>query len=137
MVDNTKFIPHVKKQIEYVYMHLIELRKEYYGDFVHNDEFLVPFDKIPAHSRIILYGAGKQGMTYYDQIKRINYCNVVAWVDKNYSQYEQYGVKNIDILKDEQFQFDYVVIAIYSDTIKNEVIQNLCEFGIEKCKIIS
>lgn len=135
IVDHTKGIPNFAKQIEYAFMNALESRKDFWGDFVHNDDYFVPFNKIAVHSRIVLYGAGKQGMTYFDQIKRCDFCEIVAWVDVNYLRFKEYGVKPIDVLKTE-LQYDYIVIAIQSEAIRNEVIKTLNGFGINNEKII-
>lgn len=124
---NLQGIPDGIKQLEYIYVYLINTRKEIYGDFKKNDDFIFPFRKVPVDSRIVLYGAGQVGCSYYDQIKRSKYCKVVAWVDKNYIKYSNKKIVSCDELK--KIKFDYIVIAIQSDVIRQEVANRLIEDG--------
>ena len=51
--------------------------------------YLFPYEKIPPHSRILIYGAGILGQEYLKQIRITNYCKVVGFVDKNFADYPQ------------------------------------------------
>lgn len=132
--DNVQGIPDGLVQLEYVYLHLLEQRKEIYGDCVKNDEYMFPFNKVPMNSSIVLYGAGRVGATYYDQLTRIHYCQIVAWIDKNSDKYIQGDVLSSACIVD--LEFDYVVIAVQSDDIRNEIRNWIISLGIEENKII-
>lgn len=100
-------------------------------------EFIFPFKKVPQDAKIILYGAGNVGRTYFRQIKRTGYCNIVAWVDKEYQkfEFEKLGILNPEILKYENY--DFVVIAIASGAIVQAVSETFEGMGIPSEKIVS
>lgn len=135
LVQNVKLIPNACKQIDYLYISLAETRKEYYGDIASMSEYMFPFHMVPSGSKIILWGAGKVGKIYREQIDRLSYCTITAWVDKNYQNYSQWGVQNVDIVNKES-DYDYIVIAIFSEAIKDTIVLWLKEQGISGTKII-
>lgn len=133
--EHTREITGIKKQLDYIYMNLMKGRREYYGDYVRDDEYLFPFDRVPAKSQIILYGAGRVGSTYYAQLRRVHYVDLVRWVDKNYEKYKYKELGDPEGI--EQLPFDYIVIAVESDTIDEEIRRWLYSKGIDRNKIVS
>lgn len=86
-------------------------------------------------SKIVLYGVGKFGRIYYQWIKEHHQGNSVGWVDNLW-----YIIKDIDYpitLVDSllTINYDYILIAIKSKQIQEEVTQNLICWGIPKEKI--
>lgn len=126
LTDNTKEIPQIRKQLEYVYLYLLNLRKEIYGDLKKNDEYIFPFKDVKVGSKVVVYGAGVVGNTYIDQIKRSGYCEIIAWVDKNYMKYSE-SVSNPNYI--EGLEFDCIVVAIQSEEIRQEVISHFKSKG--------
>lgn len=94
--------------------------------------FLFPYDIVDKGSDIILYGAGKVGRTYYEQIKNNHYCNIVAWVDKNKNGWENIIAPN----QINNLAFSKVVVAIMNEKIANEVIRELILLGLKKEMIL-
>lgn len=120
-------------QLDHFYMKSVCLKKRIYG----NDEpvtykYLFPFDKVTKGSQIVLYGAGKVGHQYFDQIKCLGYCDIVMWVDKNYLDYSEDDIVSVSSIK--QVNYDYIVIANASEStveiIKKEL--NLIDVLDEK-----
>ena len=128
-------IPGAKKQIEYLYIYLAEARKDYYGDITVQGEYMFPFELVPAGCKVVLWGAGKVGRIYRGQIERLRYCDVVAWVDSNDCAYSALGVQSTKIV-DLHLEFDYIVIAIYSQAVKDAVTEQLKQRGIPGDKIV-
>ncbi len=89
--------------------------------------YLFPFGKIPYGSKIILYGAGDVGTQYYRQIMESNYCDVVAWVDKDAKKYKEAGfrVKQKNEICFNNIDAEYIVIAVNNDAVAKKMI---CEF---------
>lgn len=123
------------RQLDYFYGISVKSFLKKYGDKTEQVSYLFPFDKIPMGKKIILYGASKVGQTYFDQIKRINYVEVVAWVDMAYDSYSEFGVKNINVIQ-EMDDYDYIVIAIKASDIAERVKHNLLKMNVDKQKII-
>lgn len=123
------------KQLDYYYLYSVGLRMRIYGDRKLRREYVFPFDKIPAKSKIIIYGAAEIGQLYHEQVCRINYCNVILWVDRNYSSYQHLGVKEIECIKHNN-EYDFIVVAVGQKDIAKQVINDLELMGVESRKII-
>ena len=93
-------------------------------------EWKVPFEKLLEGNRILLYGAGKLGKRYFEQLKNRNDYDVVCWVDKNYQKKQQEGldVKSLEFIN--QVDFDYVLLGVMEEksvkAIKNYLINECC-----------
>ena len=105
--------------------------------FIDAERKVFPFDKITQNAKVVLYGAGHVGKMFYYQIKQTNYCQIVAWLDKNKNGELVCGF-NID--KPEAIWrnvFDYVVIALEDDNVIEKIRRDLLSKGINSNKIIS
>ena len=98
--------------------------------------YLFPFELIKANSSIVIYGAGKVGISYVDNILKSGYANLQGWVDENYERVinGKYVLETPDILKSREV--DYVVIAIENGEVVLEIKENLKMLGIGENKII-
>lgn len=89
---------------------------------------MFPYEIVPQNSKIVLYGAGLMGKSYYKQIKENSYCDLVLWVDKEYADIsdEMYQVSSPDEI--ENCKFDFILIAARhiktAESIKEYLIQN-------------
>lgn len=115
-------------------MESVLLKKRVYGERMDSDKFLFPFDKVPYASKIILYGAGMVGQTYQSQVERIRYCEIVAWVDRNYKSYLSKNVCEIETIK--EVKYDYLVIANIDKESALSIKKDLIKMGVEENKII-
>ncbi len=85
--------------------------------------------------KVILYGAGTFGEYIINKLGEM--ANIVGWYDKAYEYMpSKYGriIQNPDFISDNGI--DYVVIAIRSEKVRNEVKKQLIEKGICDHKII-
>lgn len=97
---------------------------------------IFPFKEIPKGARIILYGAGYVGRVFRYQLSLSEYCDVAAWVDKEYQRKElrQIGVTSLKILQTEEY--DYVVIAVRDRDVGAEITSQLISYGVDRKKIV-
>ena len=104
--------------------------------FIEANKNIFPFGKVPKGANIILYAAGDVGKRYYNQIQRTGYCHLTAWVDAKYDseKLKGLGVESIDVITKRQY--DYLVIAIESVDIANQIREMLVEMGVDDSKII-
>lgn len=124
------------KQLDYLYMYSVDMKKWAYNDYDFHRDFLFPFDKVPARKRIILYGAGLVGNTYFKQLSKLNYCEDVLWVDRNAEYLNDCAIKPISELDHKTQLFDYCIVAIESTKVANEVREFLISKGFDKEKIV-
>lgn len=94
--------------------------------------YIFPFDKIPQGSKIILYGCGKCGKDFINQIEKTQYCSIVALCDNAYKKMK--NVYSPEIIK--TLNYDYVVVSITREDIADSVIKQLIKEGIKKNQII-
>lgn len=85
---------------------------------------------------IAIYGAGIVGQGYYAQISYFSNCKIVAWVDKNYDQYNFTFRKVENVKRLVSVKFDLVVIAVKNKDIAKNIQQDLVRLGINEQKII-
>lgn len=122
------------KQVEQFFMYSVNLKRREYGEYYQEITFLFPFDRVDKNQKIVLYGAGVMGKSYYYQLLKIPYCDLVLWVDKNYQKYKNYKVEPIEAIYN--IQYDRVVIAINNMAVCKKVKNYLIGQGVEEYKII-
>ncbi|RHB38839.1 glycosyltransferase [Enterocloster aldenensis] len=124
------------KQLDFLFAHSAELHLKKYKRKSQIGDYLFPYNKITVNQKIILYGAGNVGQSYYEQLRRLNYGKVVAWVDKNSEWYSDLGVSSIDKIK-EVIEYDYIVIAVNKPEVAKVIRHNLISLmNVREEKII-
>lgn len=85
--------------------------------------------------KIVIYGAGGVGYSYYLQLYKYSRCQVVAWVDKNYSKYnyKEGKVKSIENMR--ELDYDIVLIAVRDELVAKEIKSSLINSGVESKKL--
>lgn len=87
---------------------------------------------------IILYGAGKVGQDYYKKLSCSNYISIrlCGWVDKNYEKYREngLGVQPVEYIRNSKY--DYILVAVNSETVFCEIKEELKGIGVIEDKII-
>ena len=98
--------------------------------------YLFPYEKVDAHSKILIYACGKVGMCYADQLLTNRYCEVAAMIDRNYKQKtcRYFPVYGLDYLRGNM-EYDYLVIALQDEPTRNSVFQQLVELGVDEKKL--
>lgn len=102
----------------------------------HSYQYLFPYEKVPAHSKILIYGAGTLGQDYLRQMQLTHYCEVVAIADQNYRQYPPMIVPVIAPERIHEFTFDYAVVALRMAAAFPEIKRILKKEAVEEEKII-
>lgn len=87
--------------------------------------------------KVVLYGAGNVGCSYYKSMLIDKKIDLIAWIDKNAEKIKKSDylpVRGLDYIKD--LKFDYIIVAVFDESkylgIKNELVN----LGIEKKKIL-
>ncbi len=99
------------------------------------DNFRFPYGQIPYNSKIVIYGAGRIGKTFYYQLKATEYARIVLWVDRDWKNLDAgFGIEPIEKIKDTDF--DYLIIAIESFKIAEDVRKMLMDLHIPGEKLV-
>lgn len=122
--------------IEQYFLYSLNQRKRMYSSMKQRNTCFYPIDLFDENTKFILYGAGKIGQDFYRQYKKIHLGKMVAWMDKLKSGQEVQGIQLVSLQEINKLEFDYVVLAIYSNPDAKEVINELTSLGVEKDKII-
>lgn len=97
--------------------------------------FGFPFRSVKKNSKIVLYGAGKVGQSYYVQIQKACYCYLIGIYDSAASgNLGPFAIQRPEQLVGETF--DYVVIAVLQESLAKNIIKTLKDKGIPRKKIV-
>lgn len=97
--------------------------------------FEFPFSKVQKNSKVVLYGAGKVGQSYYRQIQRACYCYLRGIYDSALKgQIGEFRIQAPEDLDGESF--DFVVISVLEEAIAKNIIKILKDNKISDEKII-
>lgn len=99
-----------------------------------DDDKLFPYE-VPKNCKIVIVGAGAFGGKLYQRIKKLDFCEIVAWMDSGWEHYGKQGlpVHSIEIVS--TLNFDYAVIAVLNVQAQNELIKELKNRGVQRDKI--
>lgn len=81
-------------------------------------------------ARVILYGAGKVGQSYYHSIIRSKESVIVAWVDWEYMAYREKGFDVISPDSIDRLEYDYVIIGVYDEAKAIDIKKSLLHLGV-------
>lgn len=87
--------------------------------------YLFPFRQIKRNSKIILYGAGTYGQRLFHYLKETNFCQVAAWVDRNYIQFQKMGLEVESPLVIPKRNYDAIAIANTYEKSRNALFREL------------
>lgn len=101
-----------------------------------NKTLVFPFLNLLDGKRVVLYGAGLVGQSYWRQIRRLNCCELVLWSDREweYRRKEGWPVDSLDSLA--AADCDCVVIAAFRKDTADQIKQGLTALGIEERKLL-
>lgn len=86
--------------------------------------------------RVILYGAGNVGKSYYKHIKDDEECELVAWVDGNSESIRKQLLPIDDFNCLFEMEYDYIIVAVFDKIIYEQIKISLENQGIEENKIL-
>ncbi len=99
-------------------------------------QYLFPCKHLLESKKVVLFGAGKVGQSYYCDWKHNYRINIVMWVDSRLPYDESLKVKVLTPKKCISIDFDYVVCAVNSQMQAEEMKQQLINYGVTEDKIL-
>lgn len=101
-----------------------------------NAHQIFPFEYVDRGSKVIVYGLGKYGTSFIEQVEATKWCRIVGVSDKNVEKDNRsYSFIEADKLGD--VDADYIIIAIADIETVSRVYNYLIKSGIPDSKIIS
>ncbi len=99
------------------------------------NEYLYPYSRVKAGSRVIVYGAGRFGRQVVEVISDRDDYSLAGWVDQNVNN-ASWGERTIQPVNDIlQLQYDYVVIAVLDRDLALRIRENLVQLSVSGEKI--
>lgn len=98
-------------------------------------DFLLDARQLGDAQRFVLYGAGRMGEDFANQLKKLG-CEVVLWVDGNYQYWQKKGKKISAPLKIKNCVFDKIIVAVSSEKARIEIKDYLVQMDVKEEKII-
>lgn len=94
--------------------------------------------KIPKGTNIVIYGANITGFCFYEQIRAVNHCKVIAFVDqKPMEDYQQIPVYHPLWLAENADKFDYILLGTLNEKAVFQIKHKLLvELQIPEEKVI-
>lgn len=91
---------------------------------------------LPQKKKIVLYGAGKVGADYQKQMADTMNIELCGWVDKDHEKYQENGLDVHPLEYIKEIKCDYILVAVWKQTIFKEIKQELTDMGIAEDTII-
>ncbi len=98
--------------------------------------YLFPFEQIPRHSRVLIYGAGMVGQEYLRQLLMTKYADVVGFLDRDAERRNQMVVPVWPLEKVRFLDFDFLVVAMSIPLMLEDIRQSLSKRGVPLSKIV-
>lgn len=98
-------------------------------------DYLYPFSKVKKGSKIIVYGASKMGWGLMKNLVGSKDYQVALWVDKNVQQPSLSEFKISPVSDIKLVDYDYIVVAVLSAEISQEIERELMDMDITEEKI--
>lgn len=97
-----------------------------------------PIDVIEKGKKIILYGAGINARKLIDINDKIRWCSIIGALDTNAEVINKFPVPvhRPEYVTSIFLSFDYVVVTIFDQQIKEKAIENLIKLGVSRFKIV-
>ena len=97
---------------------------------------LLPYGGIPAHSRVVVYGAEVLGQNMHQYLTGCG-VEIVLWADRNYGDYRSRGMQVDDpqSIRQHAGQYDYVLIANTAESTAAAIRKDLVQAGVPEGKI--
>ena len=102
-------------------------------DFQYISHYSFPKDIVQPSDRVVLYGAGEIGKSYFIQNLVYRYCDIILWVDRNYLELGNLVQAPQEVCRQDCAK---IIIAIESFPIYQKIREQLINLGISHEKII-
>lgn len=113
-------------------LNLFNIYAIHYWKIGYDKLYLFDSDILPSGAKIVIYGAGVVGQSYYLLLSK-SY-NIVGWIDEKKQHVNDINIDKVEAIK--KFSYDYVILAIKDEKIAKEMRQRLIGLGVNTKQII-
>lgn len=91
-----------------------------------------PYNLLKNYSKIVVYGAGAVGYSYYSYLEKTHPHKLVGWVDKQYEALKKQGLNVDSPLNLVNMDFDLILIGVLFEDIAEQIIDSLVNAGVKR-----
>lgn len=95
-----------------------------------------PYGLLEDYSKIIIYGAGTVGRSYYSYLKKTHPQKLAGWVDKQYKDLKKQGLDVDSPSNLIHMDFDLILIGVLFEDAARQIIDSLINTGIKRDKLL-
>lgn len=117
-----------------IFIEAWDLNKKSSQDMKDMRTYFFPYHLIERKSKVIIYGGGKVGRAYREQIRQNQYCEVIKWIDDNYLTLNNSELSAVESIRDTNF--DKVLIAVNDENEIKQIQSKLKKIGVRRKKIV-
>lgn len=119
-----------------LYGKMMRLPKWIRGGFrTQTSDYVLPAASVRKGDRVVLYGAGNVGQSFYKQLRKTG-CKVVLWADRWYADYRKRGFPVSDPDRIRDAKFDYVLIAVLDRAVAEDINKAIIGLDVSAEKIV-
>ena len=87
--------------------------------------------------KVIIYGGGSVGASYYEQLLYESHAKIMACVDQNPSNCESANFDVKDVLEINNVKYDHIIIAVAHESVAKNIEHSLIDmYGVDASKIV-
>lgn len=126
----------LERQLRLYILYFIKIGLDRNFNIQCKNRYQISYKQLLNCNKIILYGAGKVGISYYEQLTEQGIWDIVLWIDKRYvGEYRNgHAISSINLLKETEY--DKIVIAVQDESVVIDIKEQLIALGIESKKIV-
>lgn len=126
----------LERQLRLYMLHFVKMGLERVFCLECQSRYQLSYKQLLDSRKIVLYGAGDVGTSYYEQLKEQDIWEIVSWVDRLCAGKIRKGcvISSIDSLKKEEY--DKILIAVKDEKLALDIREQLFLFGIKKEKMV-
>lgn len=99
---------------------------------INRDGSIYPFDNLKLGDDVVLFGAGRVGVSIHDAITEHKLCNIKTWVDNSVNGE---GIVTLKEFLVSETDYDKIIVAATNAANLKSMYQELIENGIDRNKI--
>jgi len=126
--------PFLKRQIDWQTVFAILMVKP---SFYWDDNLIFPYKELKPNTKVVLYGMGRFGSLFKEELENAGICKVVGTIDAN-RRIDNEGRKcyTLDEFVKEEIAYDYILITITKRNLYRKVKNQMEQKGIPSKKIL-
>lgn len=126
----------LKQQLKCYMLYFIRIGIEKNFYWRCKNRYQLSYKQLLDSKRIVLYGAGNVGTSYYEQLKEQDIWEIVLWVDRKCAGMLKNGCVISPVASLIEKEYDKVLIAVREEKMALDIRKQLFLLGVEDEKIV-